>query len=214
MASNKSDRSMSPSTLSEEGRRDLIARQHKALYGGESGGFSPPTSFGTEVSSRDQVGSAPPAGPGGRDSSPRDPFSGSSQPTQVDGVMQGDRKAGSPTTQQGSLPTPPTGDEPTHSRQISKSTTAPTTGMMGPIGSRPNTQQAPNQSLSKRTTSPLPSSLGYSFGANDQNNERSGSSNSNPNNQKESSATTSMGTWGTGSGVWGSNKIGATSVWG
>src|SRR5256886_4493046 len=43
MSSNKSDRSMSPSTLSEEGRRGLIARQHRALYGNEgaAGGVAP-----------------------------------------------------------------------------------------------------------------------------------------------------------------------------
>src|SRR2546423_14713120 len=47
MSSNKSDRSMSPSTLSEEGRRELIARQHRALYGNEgaAGGFVPPACF-------------------------------------------------------------------------------------------------------------------------------------------------------------------------
>src|SRR4051794_841338 len=32
----KSDRSMSPNTMSEEDRRELIARQHRALYGNDS----------------------------------------------------------------------------------------------------------------------------------------------------------------------------------
>lgn len=34
---NKSDRAISPNTMNEEDRRELIARQHRALYGNESG---------------------------------------------------------------------------------------------------------------------------------------------------------------------------------
>jgi len=85
---------------------------------------------------------------------------------------------------------------------------------MGPIGSRPNAQAAPSQSLNKRTTSPLPSSMGYNFGTNEQIADRAPSSNSNSNAPKESSSGSGMGAWGTGSGVWGNNKIGTTSVWG
>lgn len=216
MSSTKSDRSMSPSTLSEEGRRELIARQHRALYGGDNSSYASQSNYGDDAGTREQSGSVPTSATGGgRGSSPRgvDPFGGSAQSNQAEGTTQGDRKATSPTTQQGKAPTPPTAEESNHSRQISKSTTAPVAGGMGPIGSRPNAQQAPGQSLNKRTTSPLPASLGYGFGNTDQN-ERSGSSNSNPNNSKDSNNATSIGTWGTGSGVWGSNKIGATSVWG
>ncbi|KAL8926166.1 MAG: hypothetical protein Q9208_003069 [Pyrenodesmia sp. 3 TL-2023] len=36
---NKSDRAISPNTMNEEDRRELIARQHRALYGNESGSF-------------------------------------------------------------------------------------------------------------------------------------------------------------------------------
>lgn len=242
MSSNKSDRSMSPSALSEEGRRELIARQHRALYGGDGSAFMGQPQFGTDdAGSRDQTGVAPNSAAGaGRGSSPRgaDPFGIPSQPTQGEGNGQssasgqeGSRadKAASPSGQasagfgnfetpgqsaSGKPPTPPSGEETSHSRQISKSTTAPVIGGMGPIGSRPNVQQAPSQSLNKRTTSPLPSSLGYGFGNNEQNNDRAGSANSNSNVQKESSSNTGMGAWGTGSGVWGSNKIGTTSVWG
>lgn len=221
MASNKSERSMSPSTLSEEGRRELIARQHRALYGAETAGFAGSQGHYEDATGRDQGGSAPTsATSGARGQSPRgiDPFGshGQGQDGNVQASGTGERSTASPTTQQntGKIPTPPNGDESNHSRQISKSTTAPLQGNMGPIGSRPTGQQhAPAQSLNKRTTSPLPSSLGYGFGNSDSNNERSQSSNSNVNNQKESNAP-SMGTWGTGSGVWGSNKIGATSVWG
>ena len=229
MSSNKSDRSMSPSTLSEEGRRDLIARQHRALYGGDPAAFvgqvpfSPEDGHGRDLAGSVQGGvTGPPRGPSPRGT---DPFS----PQGEAGVASGQdatrgEKIISPSTQapgfgtfdasnSGKAPTPPAADESSHSRQISKSTTAPVMGGMGPIGSRPNAQQAPNQSINKRTTSPLPSSLGYSFGGNEQNADRAGSANS-ANNQKESS-NAGMGGWGTGSGVWGSNKIGTqTSVWG
>lgn len=229
MSSNKSDRSMSPSTLSEEGRRDLIARQHRALYGGDPAAFVGQVPFAPEDGNgRDATGSIQGGATGApRGSSPRgaDPFTpqGEANTASSQETSRGE-KVTSPSTQapgfgtfdvssSGKAPTPPIGDESSHSRQISKSTTAPVIGGMGPIGSRPNPQQAPNQSINKRTTSPLPSSLGYGFSPNEQNADRAGSANSNANNQKESS-NAGMGGWGTGSGVWGSNKIGTTSVWG
>lgn len=230
---------MSPSTLSEEGRRDLIARQHRALYGGEGAAFVGQTPYGIEdINNRDQSGAAPAnASTVARGASPRsaDPFgtSGQSSQTEQNAVAGQDtsrpEKAGSPSGQaapgfgsfdapiqssSGKSASPTSGEEISHSRQISKSTTAPISGSMGPIGSRPNAQPAPNQSLNKRTTSPLPSSLNYNFGNNEQINDRAPSSNSNSNAQKESSPGSGMGAWGTGSGVWGNNKIGTTSVWG
>ena len=240
MSSNKSDRSMSPSTLSEEGRRELIARQHRALYGSDQAAFIGQIPFADQdTGSRDPAGNAPTSAPGAvRGPSPRgvDPFGMTGQASQGEGNAQGasgpegsrTEKASSPSAQapsgfgsfdapiqsSGKAPTPPTGEESSHSRQISKSTTAPVIGGMGPIGSRPNAQQAPSQSLNKRTTSPLPSSLGYGFANNEQNADRAGSANSNSNGQKDPSSNAGMGAWGTGSGVWGSNKIGTTSVWG
>jgi hypothetical protein len=231
MSSNKSDRSMSPSTLSEEGRRDLIARQHRALYGGgDPAAFVGQVPFSPEdAGSRDQAGAGMSGASGApRGASPRNADLYASQAETGAGAGQESargEKVTSPSTQapgfgafdvqtSGKAPTPPSGDDPTHSRQISKSTTAPVMGGMGPIGSRPAPQQAPNQPLNKRTTSPLPSSLGYGFAPNEQSGDRAGSANSNANNQKENS-NAGMGAWGTGSGVWGSNnKIGTTSVWG
>ena len=227
MSSGKSDRSMSPSTLSEESRRELIARQHRALYGNEAPGFLPQGAFSDDGSN--SAANIPTSAPGGvRGNSPggMDPFGMPSQSSQGEGnTSSGQEKPGSPSTgtasnqQFGSsqkAPAPPTGEEG-HSRNISKSTTAPVGGMsIGPIGSRPSTQnQPPAQGINKRSTTPL-----YNFGStNDHNTERAGSSNSNNNNnnnQKDNSnaGSGSMGTWGTGSGVWGSNKIGGTAVWG
>lgn len=212
MASNKSDRSMSPSTLSEEGRRELIARQHRALYGPDSQGFTPQGHFlqdGTQQgppSADAPNASAPIRGP-----SPRglDPFGMNTPGESTQQAPTETQTTSPPGNQHGKTSTSPPGEDGSHSRSISKSTTAPP-GSVGPIGSRPTAQHAPGQSLNKRTTSPLPSTLGYGFTANDQGNERTNSSNS-ATGQKEPGQS-SMGAWGTGSGVWGSNKIGA-SVW-
>lgn len=229
MASNKSERSMSPSTLSEEGRRELIARQHRALYGGETGNFIPQGSFDESASMKSQIGGGP------RGPSPRagDPFGAPGQGAPgLESTGQASQESGRPeqTTSpagqgasgfgpfeapgqsSGKVPTPPVNDDGSHARHLSKSTTAPLPGGMGPIGSRPNPQHSASQSLNKRTTSPLPSSTPFGFGSSEQTNERSTSSNSNS--KKEGGSSSGIGTWGTGSGVWGSNKIGATSVWG
>ncbi|KAK5949435.1 hypothetical protein OHC33_009609 [Knufia fluminis] len=206
MASNKSDRSMSPSTLSEEGRRELIARQRQALYGPDGAGFVPHGQYNQEGAQNEQQ-----SGPGGmRGPSPRgmDPFGMSGQGENIQQQTGENQNTSPPSHQQGKAPTPPTGDDSVHSRTISKSTTAPISGSMGPIGSRPNPPHMPGQ-MNKRTTSPLPSSLAFGFGNNEAGNDRAASGNSGAG-QKENQAP-SMGTWGTGSGVWG-NKIGS-SVW-
>ena len=242
---------MSPSTLSEEGRRELIARQHRALYGNEgaAGGFVPQASFSDDgTTQRDSSSGVPTSSATAmRGNSPRglDPFGmgqsstqsgptdnnaqeisntsqesgrGNSATSPTAGTVPGNFTSFENASQQAGKPsTSPTGGE-SPTRQVAKSTTAPIGSGMGPIGSRPQQQQSQNAGLNKRTTSPLPSSLNYNFASNEQNtsntnNEHAGSSNSNNTAQKESS-NSSMGAWGTGSGVWGSNKIGATSVWG
>ena len=245
MASNKSDRSMSPGAASEEGRRELIARQHRALYGSDSAApFLPAGGFNDEGNVPQDQGTGVPtsSASGARGNSPRgmDPFGMGQPPSQAtsnDKNVQGasatqpessrtdnSSPVGGPNSagfgnQQGGKSSSPSGGE-SPSRQLPKSNTAPIGSGMAPIGSRPTQQQQQQQStnptINKRTTSPLPSPLGYGFGAGEQNsanNERAGSSNSNPNAQKDANSTPSMSAWGTGSGVWGSNKIGAT-VWG
>ena len=247
MSSNKSDRSMSPSTMSEEGRRELLARQHRALYGNDANNFLPQGGFGDEGASGRESGSTiPPTAVGGmRGNSPRtaDPFGMgqvSGQQAPVDKANPASsishqevgraEIATSPTTgnapaqfgnidttvqQPGNTSTPSAGGE-SPARGVTKATTAPIGSGIGPIGSRLSQQPPPSQSINKRSTTPLTSPMNnYGFGPSEQanNNERSGSSNSNPSAaQKEPSS--GMGAWGTGSGVWGSNKNGATSVWG
>ncbi|KAL2401321.1 hypothetical protein ABEF93_004964 [Exophiala dermatitidis] len=240
MSSNKSDRSMSPNNMSEEERRELIARQHRALYG-EAGAFVNQIPFTSEDAANRDPGTTVHPAPGGavRGPSPLggDHFGVTGQAQQGESNVQGAgsgpdgariEKASSPSTQgssgfgnldasihsSGQAPTPPSGDDSSHARHMSKSTTAPVNSGMGPIGSRPNAQQATGQTLNKRTTSPLPPALGYGFGPSDQNADRVNSAAPASNATKESSSNPGSGAWGTGSGVWGSNKIGTTSVWG
>jgi hypothetical protein len=251
MSSSKSDRSLSPSTMNEDSRRELLARQHRALYGNDASNFLPQGGFGEEASSNREPGAANPtsAAEGMRGNSPRaaDPFGMGPAPGQQASVEKAN-PAGSMSNQDvtraeatsspiagtasaaqfGSIETtaqqsgnssssPGGGDSP--SRSVSKVATAPIGTGMGPIGTRSSQQQPPPppiQSVNKRSTTPLTSPMNnFGFGSTEQasNNERSGSSNSNPSaTQKETNS--GITSWGTGSGVWGSNKIGATSVWG
>lgn len=256
MSGNKSDRSLSPVAMSEEGRRELIARQHRALYGNESPAFFAPGSLGDDAHSTraDNTNSGTPTSASGgvRGPSPRsvDAF-GLGQP-QPEGLAQGSApnssaagrqspRAGTNSTtspnasgnpsyglydtasveQPATSTSSPRADSPS-SRQLSSKSAAPI-GSVGPIGSRPSqptTSQAPNTALNKRSTTPLPSPLGFGFAPNESANpanERSTSSASNPTNSghaggKENAFASG---WGSNSGVWGSKNLGVqASVWG
>lgn len=228
--------------MSEEGRRELIARQHRALYG-ESSPF-PDQGFGTEGISRTETqgSNIPTSAPGMRGPSPRatDAF-GMSQ-AQGQGIS--GENAGSSNQQQqrsraNSTSSPASGNAPagfggfenvtqqsshtstsspggeSPNRGATKSATAPIGSGMAPIGSRPNQQQAPNPVLNKRSTTPLPSPLSYGFGSNESANanERSNSAASNPPASASAKESTVGLGWGNGGGVWGS-KNSLQGVWG
>lgn len=59
---NKSDRAISPSAMNEDDRRELIARQHRALYGNDGGSFYEGGHFGEE-SHTPRPATQPPAAP-------------------------------------------------------------------------------------------------------------------------------------------------------
>ena len=105
-------------------------------------------------------------------------------------------------------------------RQGAKATTG---AGVAPIGTRPaqNQGQPAGPTLSKRSTTPLPSPLSYAYSASEQhngsnnNNERSTSASSNPSSSVADKGV-SLG-WGSNSGVWGPSKntLGVqASVWG
>ena len=228
--------------MSEEGRRELIARQHRALYGNESAPF-PESSFGGENSRSDTQGSGAPAsaGSGMRGSSPRGVDAFGMQAQGIPGEPAGQAASSNAPQQEvrpdstaspasGNVPTgfsgfeqvtqqsshtstsSPGGESP--NRQATKSATAPIGTGMAPIGSRPSQQQAPNPALNKRSTTPLPSPLSYGFAPNETSraDDRSTSAASNPSNNNAKEPNVSLG-WGNSSGVWG-NKNSLQGVWG
>lgn len=190
--------------MSEEERRDLIARQHRALYG-EDG---QPTGAGYPPSSQDARGPSPmaaypPYGPDGSKSQPPSanpneagPHGPSPQPPQ--GVSSGPQQTQQPTMRTSSTSPKDSGpgSPPRHAKSNS----------VAPIGTRPAAGSI--SQAAKRQTPPASSPLGIVGAGSD----RAPSSASNPQGKDSNSG------WGSGSGVWGSigkNPLGAqASVWG
>lgn len=250
----KSDRAISPNTMNEEDRRELIARQHRALYGNESSAFVEGSNFGDD--SHTPRPSNPTSGnnsAGGRGPSPRsyDPYAMGQNQVQNAIADAGGLNANesaptgpSPKPQQGrsraDSTSSPASNPPSQSfslfesaaQQSSRTSTSSPGGSpprqtktsnpgVAPIGTRPAQSQASNPTLTKRSTTPSPSPLGYGFTnnenqnltANSSGNERSTSAASNPTGGNKDSSMGGGSAWGTGSGVWGNKSLQA-SVWG
>lgn len=227
----KSDRSMSPTTMSEDDRRELIARQHRALYGDTTSMYGSEGS-GSRPQSQDVRSANPNRGPsplafdpygvqahqsaeGAVQMPPRDRGNSTASPvsqqtTQQSYTLLSDAQQSSRTSNSSPGESPPPGQN--------QKGAAPG---VAPIGTRPT--QAPGSAggLNKRSTTPLtPSSLSYGFNADAQNigankDERSTSAASNP--PPADKPVTGLGGWGSNSGVWGSGKNSLAvqpSVWG
>lgn len=194
----KSERAMSPgSAMSEEERRELIARQRSALYG-EGSAFSENGSFDETGTPRPGTqGSANPAAPGLRGHSPLafDHYNPGQSSGPNDNANQGTGDAQQAANQQGQAQqrsransTSSPSSQPTSSfslfesaaQQSSRTSTsspggspprqggkAPTSSGVAPIGTRPNGQPS-NPALNKRSTTPLPSPLSYGFAASEE----------------------------------------------
>ncbi|CAP98845.1 hypothetical protein E8E15_007516 [Penicillium rubens] len=236
MSASKSDRSTSPAAVSEDSRRELLARQHRALYGNESPAFFPPGAFSDDNPRPDsQAGGGTPSS-GVRGSSPRgmDPFgltqAGTTNAEATTGLQSPSRanSTSSPssainasfgTEQPVTSASSPGADSPS-SRQATSKPAAGPIGSVGPIGSRPAPGQtsAPpaNPALNKRSITPLPSPLGLGFTPADPTGpatERTSSAGPTP---PVTSAAGTPGTkdqaggvglgWSNGSGVWSSKS--------
>ncbi|PWY69222.1 hypothetical protein BO83DRAFT_316808 [Aspergillus eucalypticola CBS 122712] len=256
MSGNKSDRSLSPAAMSEESRRELLARQHRALYGNDSPAFFPPAGLADDgTRSESQAGGTPTSSTGVRGASPRnvDPFGLAQTPVQGGADSIGQAAAGAASLQSPSranstsspssainpvfgkydgadqpvtsTSSPGGADSPSSRQAPSKSMAGPI-GSVGPIGTRPLPQphagQVSNPALNKRSTTPLPSPLGFGFTPGDGASDRSVPSVSTAPSAaaatagvKDTSGGVGLG-WGNGSGVWGTkNGLGVqASVWG
>ncbi|KXG49993.1 uncharacterized protein PGRI_059610 [Penicillium griseofulvum] len=242
MSASKSDRSTSPAAVSEDSRRELLARQHRALYGNESPAFFPPGAFSDDNSRPDsQAGGTPSSGV--RGSSPRgvDPFgltqasgtsdatTGLQSPSRANSTSSPSSAINASFEQPATSASSPGADSP--SRQAASKPVAGPIGSVGPIGSRPvpgQTSAPPaNQALNKRSITPLPSPLGLGFTPADSTagpaTERTSSAGSTPAatsaaggpGAKDQAGGVGLG-WSNGSGVW-SSKSGLgvqASVWG
>ena len=225
----KTDRASSPNAMSEEDRREIIARQYRALYG-ESSAIYPQESATSRPQSQDVRVTSSGRGPsplaydsygapqsqganGSVQMPPRDRGNSTASPisnstTQQSFQMLNDAQQSSRTSNSSPGTSPPPG-------QGSKG------GAPGvaPIGTRP--AQAPTSAggVNKRSTTPLtPSSLSYGYSAEGQTaapgkDDRSTSATSNP---PVADKGVALGGWGSNSGVWGSGKNLAVqpSVWG
>ncbi|KAF2638514.1 hypothetical protein P280DRAFT_404401 [Massarina eburnea CBS 473.64] len=188
VSGSKSDRSMSPNAMSEEDRRELIARQHRALYGDNSSLYN----NNNPTSSQDvRVSGA------GRGPSPLafDPFGMQASNASNEGSVQmpprGDKDAtgGAQEARANSNSSPSSNQNPSFSlfentQQATRTSNSSPGGSpprqgqkangsgVAPIGTRPaNNQAAGASSLAKRATTPLPSPLGYnSYNVSEQNN--------------------------------------------
>jgi hypothetical protein len=219
---------MSPgSGMSEEERRDLIARQRSALYG--EGPF--PEGFDDNGTPRPGTRGSNPISAGARHSPQAfgDHF-GAGQPGSGENGGSGEQSSqpGQQRSRANSTSSPSSNPANfslfDNAQQSSRtSTSSPggspprqgkaTTGSVAPIGTRP--AQAANTALNKRSTTPLPSPLSYGFAANNEekgnNGDRATSAASNPSTTAPESG---LG-WGSKSGVWGKNPLAAqASVWG
>lgn len=236
MSGNRSDRSLSPAAMSEEGRRELLARQHRALYGNDSPAFFPPASSfsGDDAHSArgENATSGTPASTNNavRGPSPRgtDPFApseplvpgataNSSAPGTAAAAGSGAGGRQSP-SRANSASSPNAGTKPSYGLYDSTAE-QPVTSTSSPGG-----KDSPSRTLSSgpigsvgpigsRPSQPATSQASNS-GLGSSGNERLTSSASNPANNKESNNPLGLG-WSNSSGVWGSKNIGVpASVWG
>lgn len=230
-SASKSDRSMSPNAMNEEERRELIARQHRALYGETSTLYNNNPTSSQDV--RVQTSGA------GRGPSPLafDPFGMQAQNVSGEAAVQmpprGDKDAtsGAQEARANGNSSPASSQPPAFSlfdaQQASRtSNSSPSGGSppvsgpkangsgVAPIGTRPSTNQhqPAGAPLGKRATTPLPSPLSYSsYNASEQNNTATTSASLNP-----SSTVTDKGVGIWNNGPWGnaSNQGVQASVWG
>ncbi|KAK6423932.1 hypothetical protein LTR95_016467 [Oleoguttula sp. CCFEE 5521] len=214
----KADRAMSPNTMNEQDRRDLIARQHRALYGESStlynadGSAARPTSGDVRNQSPSQFDPSadestvqmPPRERAESAASPANATAPGQQFTHINELAQARTSTSSP----GASPPLPQGQKGAASS-------------VAPIGTRP--AQTPAAGLNKRSTTPLtPSSLSYGFSSTESatsKDERSASAAANPPVlAADKNAIGGLGSgWGGDRGAWGKtgNAMGAqASVWG
>ncbi|KAI8632738.1 hypothetical protein F5Y19DRAFT_471908 [Xylariaceae sp. FL1651] len=219
----KSDRALSPGSLSEDERRELIQRQRSALYSDshyDDTGASRPGVANLPTTTASQRGPSPLAFDYGR------PTASGAEGVSQQGDSQVLSRANSNASPQSNPPTnigatrtsnsSPTGGSPPRAGAASR--VGQTGSTVAPIGTRPSiSSQAPNPTLTKSSTTPLPSPLSHGISASGNGDESSQGPPTSGAPVNPSSATTDgYNGWGNRSGVWGNkSSLGVqASVWG
>ncbi|KAI2639360.1 hypothetical protein GGS21DRAFT_548773 [Xylaria nigripes] len=217
----KPERALSPGSLSEDERRELIQRQRSALYGEghyDDAGTSRQSVAGLSTTSS-QRGPSPLAFDYGR---------------QAPGITEGASQPSDPQIlSRTNSNTSPQSNAPANIGTVRTSTSSPTGGspprggvssrpgqsgsLVAPIGTRPSiSAPVPNSGLTKLSTTPLPSPLSHGVSAPGNDEESQMSSTSAAPGNPSSATVDGYNGWGSRSGVW-SNKSGLSvqaSVWG
>ena len=231
----KSERSVSPSAMNENERRELIARQHKALYGTADQPFYESKDNYPEDSQTPRPGNPAIANMGGRGPSPLGYGSYAVQDPGQNAVGDEGNKTGpSPNPQNNrsrtnSNSSPSSNqqnfgmfDQGTTAQQSSRTSTSspggsPPRSAKGPTAPAPIGTRPTNPALVKRNTPPASSPLSFGFAPNEANTqaERAGSAASNPTSAAKENVASNVN-WAAGSGVWGKSSLGGVSsaVWG
>ncbi|CAK7203638.1 hypothetical protein SEUCBS139899_006376 [Sporothrix eucalyptigena] len=187
---NKPDRTLSPGSMSETDRRDLIARQRSALYGegafAETGGYVDETGtprpgvpgphHGPIASQRGpsplayEYGRAPPPGVGADGAAAKDggvsgsPSIGANQRSRANSTASPQPNQQQQASQASRTNTSSPGNSPINGKPGSGNNTG---NAVAPIGTRPSGSagsSAANPSLNKRSTTPLASPKGHGGG--------------------------------------------------
>lgn len=227
----KPERALSPGSMSEDDRRELIARQRSALYGegpfGENGGYVD-ESGATRPGAPGRSGSATHRGP-----SPLTYEYG--RPAPPEGApQQHENQASRADSNASPQSNPPANKSPFDNtiQQANRTSNSspggspprqggsnPSGNAVAPIGTRPSVAaQAPNPALNKRSTPPIPSPLshGYSATGNAEESAKNAST-TGPSSNSPSAAPDGYNGWGNRPGVWGKQPSGLgvqASVWG
>ena len=231
----KSDRAISPNTMNEEDRRELIARQHRALYGNESSPYSESANYGDDSTPRASVSTSATNTAGGKGPSPYDTHAigqGQIQNTgDIGGLSVNEHgpSGPSPRTQQGrsraDSTSSPASNPPSQNfsmfenaaQQSSRTSTSSPGGSpprqaktsnpgVAPIGTRPVQGQSQNAGLTKRSTTSSPSPLGYNFS----NNEHQSLNAATNSNERSTSSASNKDSNMNSSNTWGTGS----GVWG
>ncbi|KAK0632971.1 hypothetical protein B0T14DRAFT_417462 [Immersiella caudata] len=232
----KPDRALSPSNMSEEDRRKLIAQQRSALYG--EGTFSEAPGYVDETGTPRPGLPAPHSGPLGMRHSPRAFEYGRPPPAHPDASQQalpegaqGSQAAPNEASRTNSSSSPQSNvagnkgvfDAPAAQQSSRTSASSPggspprqgapgskpTQSSVAPIGTRPSvSNSSTNSAANKRSSPPLLSPLnpGYTAHSNDDNTQSVGTSQNQPSSAIEGPAIGLSG-WGARPGGWG-NKAG------